>query len=170
MDFESRNRPIGFAQRTRKNLEYVTDARDRDEDVHVVTHLVNSLLGIVIVPKAQYSKHKLWSVSLEELVREGWPNWDIRLDKPKHGRPKTTKLRHLVRHLRNAAAHGHFRFTGEPESRDLSEVGLIVEDQPGEDEETNWRAEIGGPELYEFCLLLADRIEASIKSSDGTAS
>ena len=166
MAFESRNKPIGFAQRTRKNLEYVTAARDRGEDVHVVTHLVNSLLGIVIVPKAQYSGHDLWSVSLEELVRQGWPKWDITLD---DSNGKTKKLKHLVRHLRNAAAHGHFEFTGEPESRNLSEVGLIVKDQPGENEKTNWKAKIGGPELYEFCVLLADRIEESIKSSSGTA-
>ena len=166
MAFESRNKPIGFAQRTRKNLEYVTAARDRGQDVHVVTHLVNSLLGIVIVPKEQYSKHDFWSVSLDELVRQGWPKWDITLD---DSNGKTKKLKHLVRHLRNAAAHGHFEFTGEPESRNLSEVALIVEDKPPRAQEMNWRAEIGGPELYEFCVLLADRIEESIKSSDGTA-
>lgn len=108
-------------------------------------------------------------VTLEKLLIDGdWPKWTITLDVPNPGKPKTETLGNLVWHLRNAAAHGHSEFTGEPDSRDLSEVGLIVHDAPGEGQEPNWRAEIGGPELYQFCLLLADYIERSIKSSDGS--
>ena len=168
MVFETRNKPIGFAQRTRKNLEYVRHARSHNEDVHLVTHLVNSMLGIVVVPHQHYSKKAFWSVTLKELITdEGWPKWDITLDVPKLGKPKTKTLGHLVWHLRNAAAHGRFEFIGEQNSRNLSEVGLIVHDAPGEGQEPNWQAEIGGPELYRFCLLLAERIEVSIKSADG---
>ena len=43
--FVTRGEAIGFALRTRKNLEYVRHAFDREEDVHVVTHVVNSLLN-----------------------------------------------------------------------------------------------------------------------------
>lgn len=164
MEFETRNKPVGFAQRTRKNLEFISDAFDHGQDVHVVAHLVNSLLGIVIVPKARYSKQEFWSISLEELSRRGWPKWNITLDDPKN---KTKTLRHLVRHLRNAAAHGGFEFTGDPDSRYLSEVGLTVQDRPGENSKPNWRAEIEGLELYRFCLLLAEHIEKSIKPSHG---
>ena len=167
MAFETRNKPIGFAQRIRKNLEYVRHARSRNEDVHVVTHLVNSMLGIVVVPHQHYSKMAFWSVTLKELlIDEGWPEWDITLDVPKPG--KTNTLGHLEWHLRNAAAHGRVEFIGEQDSRNLSEVGLIVHDAPGECQGPNWQAEIGGPELYRFCLLLAERIEVSIKSADGT--
>ncbi len=165
MTFETRNKPIGFAQRTRKNLEYVSNARSRNEDVHIVTHLVNSMLGIVVVPHQHYSKMAFWSVTLKELR---WPKWDITLDVPKRGKPKTKTLGHLVWHLRNAAAHGRFEFIGEQDSRNLSEVGLVVHDAPGEGQEPNWQAEIGGPDLYRFCLLLAEHIERSIKSADGT--
>ena len=34
--FESRNKPIGFAQRTSKNLKFVNDAFELGGDVHVV--------------------------------------------------------------------------------------------------------------------------------------
>ena len=50
--FVSRNEALGIVQRTRKNLDYIMAASngcERDE-VHVVTHLVNSLLGLVVLP------------------------------------------------------------------------------------------------------------------------
>ena len=163
MTFKTRNEPLGFAQRTSKNLEYIRQAFDRNEDVHVVTHLVNSILGIVIVPEQRYSDQPFWSITLEELIIEqGWPRWNITLDKPKKGKPKTETLGDLIWHLRNATAHGRFRFSGDPDSRHLSEVGLVVEDKPIGAKHPNWRAEVGGSELYGFCLKLAAHIEVSV--------
>ena len=54
MNLMGRNHPkgIGIAQRTRKNLEYIKCQVDwGNEEVHVVTQLVNSLLGLVVVPQ-----------------------------------------------------------------------------------------------------------------------
>ena len=160
--FVTRGEAIGFAQRTRKNLEYVRHAFDREEDVHVVTHVVNSLLGIVVVPKERYFEESFWSINLEELTKRAWPKWDVTIDEPTKKGSRTETLGDLIRHLRNAAAHGRFRFGGEPDSRYLSEVGLIVEDAPSRDRKPNWRAEIAGDDLYQFCLLLADYIDDSI--------
>ena len=69
--YVTRGEAIGFALRTRKNLEYIRHAFGQEEDVHVVTHLVNSLLGIVVVPKERYFEESFWSISLEELTRRG---------------------------------------------------------------------------------------------------
>ena len=110
--FVTRNEAIGFALRTRENLRYVKDAFDRGGEVHVVTHLVNSLLGVVVVPKERYFEETFWSVSLEELTRRGWPEWCITLDEPTKSNSKTETLGDLIRHLRNAAAHGRFTFIG----------------------------------------------------------
>lgn len=160
--FESRNEAIGFAQRTRKNLEYVRQSFERGENVHVVTHLVNSLLGIVVVPKERYDSASFWSISLTELGQRGWPTWNITMDTPLGNKPKTENLGNLITHLRNAAAHGRFTFGGDSNSRYLSDVELIVEDAPALGQPSNWMAEIGGPDLYQFCLRLADYIEESI--------
>jgi hypothetical protein len=46
----SRNESEGFAQRTRENLEFITHAKQQGSHVHVVTQLVNSMLGLVIFP------------------------------------------------------------------------------------------------------------------------
>ena len=160
--FVTRGEAIGFALRTRKNLEYVRHAFDSEEDVHVVTHVVNSLLGIVVVPKERYFEESFWSINLEELTKRGWPKWDVTIDEPPKNGSKTETLGDLIRHLRNAAAHGRFRFSGKPDSRHLSELGLIVEDASSRNRKPNWRAEIAGDGLYQFCLLLADFIDDSI--------
>ena len=55
-----------------------------------------------------------------------------------------------------------FRFGGESDSRNLSEVSLIVEDAPSKARNPNWRAEIAGDVLFRFCLLLTDYIDDSI--------
>ena len=128
--FVSRGEAIGFALRTRKNLEFVRDAFEQGQDVHVVTHLVNSLLGIVVVPKERYFEETFWAIGLDELAGRGWPGWNVSLDDSPRGKTKT--LGDLIWHFRNASAHGRFSFTGEPESRYLSEVGLVVEDGPPE--------------------------------------
>ena len=160
--YVTRGEAIGFALRTRKNLEYVRDAFDRGDDVHVVTHVVNSLLGIVIVPKERYFEESFWSINLEELTRRGWPKWDVTIDEPTKKGSKTLTLGDLIRHLRNATAHGRFTFGGESDSRHISEVKLIVEDAPSRNRNPNWRAEIAGNDLFQFCLMLAEYIDDSI--------
>ena len=45
----SRNTTEGFAQRVRKNLDFIVKKRNEGEDVHEVTQLVTSLLGIIIL-------------------------------------------------------------------------------------------------------------------------
>ena len=158
---ESRNSSVGFARRTRKNLMKVIRDFNEGEDFHVVTHLVNSLLGIVVVPKERYFGIELLSLTLEEISRNDWPKWDILLDEPKGKQEKTENLDVLVAHLRNATAHGRFTFTGDSETRNLEEVWLVVEDRPSKRAKINWRAMIGGKELLDFCLKLCDLIEES---------
>src|SRR4051794_9423391 len=47
----SRNSRSGFAQRTLKNLSYIEQTREQSApaDVHVVTQLVLSMLGLVVI-------------------------------------------------------------------------------------------------------------------------
>ena len=163
--FVSRNEALGFAQRTRKNLELVKwfcDTEDKDPEFHLVTHVMNSLLGLVILPRQRHLQETFWKKDLEELVASGWPKWNISLDEPQEGYSETKTLGRLTTHLRNAAAHGRFRFAGEAESRKLHRVTVIVTDAPGNDSEVNWKAEISGEELYRFCIKLAEYIEESL--------
>ena len=153
MNFVSRNDAIGLAQRSRKNLIYIKNAIDNGEDVHAVTQLVTSLLGLVVLPWERDLVKSVRKVRLEALHEKGWPDWSVTLG-------ETETLGCLIRHLRNAAAHGRFHFSSE--SRKLSEVLLVVEDAKSRRCAPYWRAEIGGEDLYKFCLLFSDYIEDTI--------
>ena len=164
--FASRNEALGIAQRTRKNLTLMRtmlEQQGKDCEFHLMTHVVNSLLGIVIHPFEKLEGHGLWEVSLKQLEKEEWPQWKRLLDIQGTASPKTWEktetLGRLVKHLRNASAHGRFTFHDEPDSRELSEVRLIVEDAPRKTAPVNWRYEIYGDDLELFCLLLSKRIE-----------
>ena len=163
--FVTRGQAIGFAQRTRKNLEHMKAALEADEDIHLVTHLVNSLLGAVVLPKEQYFEESFLTVSLEELYCQHWPKWDISLDEPKGKDQKTEMLKELIRHLRNAAAHGRFTYIGiygDSDARNLEEILIRVEDRYPKSKNFNWRCEIRADELYRFCILFTEYIEESI--------
>jgi hypothetical protein len=51
-----RNETEGFAKRTRRNLDFILAAQQQHEDVHVVSQVVLSLLGIVVFPSSASSR------------------------------------------------------------------------------------------------------------------
>ena len=164
----SRNEAMGIVERTQKNLLYMRDARKSGKDIHEVTHLFNSLLGLIIIPWERELKGvKVLDITMEALYDQGWPNMDPLIDEYPD---KTETLKVLVRHLRNAVAHGRFRFEGigshSADSRQPSEVKVIVCDQRTlwkPKKVVRWKAEIGGEDLYEFC----DRFIQYIKDRVG---
>ena len=152
----SRNEAMGIVERTQKNLLHMRDARKRGADVHEVTHLYNSLLGLIVIPwERELKGAKILDVTMEALYDRGWPNMDPLIDEYPD---KTETLKVLVRHLRNAAAHGRFKFEGigshSADSREPSEVKVVVCDQKTlrkPKKVVRWKTEIGGEDLYEFC-------------------
>lgn len=138
----SRNEVEGFAERTRKNLEYVISAHEEGADVHVVTQLVLSLLGLIVFPFERLDR-SLWRADLSDLAEAGWPRW-IETHDSYH--PKT--LGDLVRVLRHAVAHGNVSFSSE--DRHLPDVVIrFVNIAPGG--RRQWLGEIRGDDLLEFC-------------------
>jgi hypothetical protein len=114
-DSFSRNTTQGFARNVRKNLNFIIKERDEDEDVHEVTQLVTSLLGLVVFPwEADALKH-IESFQLKTLEREGWPRWRIQSDE----KGDTHTLKELTRHLRNAVCHRRISFSSD--DRDMGQ-------------------------------------------------
>ena len=151
----------GFAERTLKNIEYVKKTFDLNGpgEVHMVTQVINSLLGLIIVPHQWGFDDDLKKQNLgKELRVKGLPEWKIILDEPKGNNPKTETLGTLIKHLRNAAAHGRFEFSDNPDSPHLEEVRVVAKDKPQRAKDINWHAEIRGNDLYEFCRKLAELI------------
>lgn len=152
----SRNEAMGIVERTHKNLVHMRFARNHGADVHEVTHLFNSLLGLVVIPWERELKGlSLLDVGMEDLYEEGWPSLEPILDEYS---VKTKTLKVFIRHLRNAVAHGHFRFEGigsaSADSREPSEIKVILWDQRkvrNKNFVQRWKAEINGEDLYRVC-------------------
>jgi hypothetical protein len=171
MDID-RNTISGFALRTRKNLEFLFAARKDDCDVHEVTQLIVSLLGLVVFPYAHFvdqddfdcknctdpdKKCELpcplpeMNFTLPEMCANGWPEWTISL-----GKSKTFSC-HL-RHLRNAISHRRIHF--DSDYRDVKEVEVTLWDKPARKQKPiNWRANIKGGKLLHFTLQLSKLLE-----------
>ena len=96
-----------FTQRTLKNLELIENQKldDPDAEVYEVTQLINSLLGLVVLPQEAQFK-KIPTTPLANLVRQGWA-----IPQTVVNHPKTPNLRKLIYYLRNAVAHFNIKFT-----------------------------------------------------------
>ena len=152
----SRNEAMGIVARTQRNLVHMRVARNNGADVHEVTHLFNSLLGLVVIPWERELKGlSLLDVRMNELYEQGWPSVEPILDEYS---VKTKTLKVFIRHLRNAVAHGSFRFEGigsaSADSHEPSEVKVILWDQrkvKNKQVVQQWKAEINGEDLYKVC-------------------
>ena len=147
----SRNGAAHFAVLTRKNLEYMERARTNSkEDVHIVTQIVSSLIGLVVFPVERGFLKTVRKEKLMSLVNQGWPKWN-----ETKGRSKN--LAELLRHLRNAIAHGHLVFCSD--DPDPQMVNIVFEDWKDGAVEPYWRADIFASQLLAFCLKLVDTIK-----------
>ena len=162
----SRNEPMGIVGRTRKNLVFMRNARKAGADIHEVTHLLNSLLGLIVIPWERLERN-IFVENIEKLEQEGWP----RVQELENTYPgETGCLEFLVNRLRNAIAHGCFRFEGaassfSPDSREPSEVKVIMADRRKDRRNKKtykWQAEINGEDLYRFCDKFIQHIEKRI--------
>jgi hypothetical protein len=149
----SRNDTEGFAIRTTKNLKYIEAAYDDHEDVHVVTQVVNSLLGLIVFPWEHDGLEHVRANKLSDLEKEGWPQFKIT-------KGQSADLGDLVYHLRNAVAHGHMIYSSD--SRNENEVTIEIEDYKPKAPKPYWCAHIGVDDLHVFVLKLADEIKDTV--------
>jgi hypothetical protein len=135
LPYATRNEAEEFARRTRKNLQFVVHSKQTGADVHVVTQLTASLLGLIVYPWEKQFAQTVHSVVLSDLESEGWPHWNISL-----GAEHCRTLGQLAHRLRNAIAHRRISFSSD--SRELEEVDLEFEDQLPGAVAPHWRADI----------------------------
>lgn len=158
----TRNDPHELARRTRKNLEYLEHAYAQGADVHVVTHRVVSLLGLVIFPYAEGIRHRLETQTLSDLIGAGWPGWNITC-----GAERTKTLSDLLRHFRNAIAHGHISFDSDsPDPANVKAIKFWDIVRSGKHEKI-WEATISADDLRAFCEKFMSFIDPSAQSDEG---
>jgi CspA family cold shock protein len=151
----TRNATEEFSRRVRKNLDFIISQRSAGADVHEVTQLTISLLGLIIFPWESSALHTLEDSLLEDLENEGWPRWEIVRDR----NGETTSLGKLTYHLRNAAAHRRIRFSSDDPY--LRHVIIEFEDAKP-NQPVDWLARIPASDLKDFCDRFSSRIEGMV--------
>lgn len=164
-----RNTIEGFAERTRKNLRFIVAAYNGGQDVHTVTQLINSLLGLVVYPYEFYDLGRFDTLPLATVYPDQCP-WDF---SPIEGIVEQAfavpvSFGALLRHVRNGIAHRHIHFGST--SRDLRDVDVVLWDQrPKWDKggklegyrPAHWCAKINAFDLEQFTEMLASMVANS---------
>ena len=154
MKYATRGNALGFAHRTRKNLEHIETAFSAGSDVHVITQLVNSLLGLIVFPLEKHFVDSIKTKELVDLQAQGWPEWKIMYG-------KSNTLGDLITNLRHSVAHGNIQFSSD--SRNIDEVYIEAETyKPKEYTELKWSARILAKDLHTFCIRFFNLIEETI--------
>lgn len=149
MDY--RNVVRDFAQRTRKNLEFIEDtvATSPEVELYEVTQLINSMLGLLVFPKEKYYI-RLPRIPLMELEAVGWPNVTVL-----EGNPPCGDLRELFRLLRNSISHYNIEFQANEQKQKLTGMRLWNEHNG----KKTWEVELTLIELRQIAMLFIDLIE-----------
>jgi hypothetical protein len=149
-----RNQALGFARRTIKNLQCIEQTFTDRKDGHVVTQLMNSMLGLIVFPWEQKFEDEIKNLMLTDLVAQGWPQFQMEGSKCK-------TLGDLLRHLRNAIAHREIKF--DSDSRNIYDVSIHLEnhwkDKNTKEVKITWCADIKATELRAFCFKLFEHLE-----------
>lgn len=159
MSLDGRNTLSGIAARVNNNLAFVASARTSEgADVHIVTQLLLSLLGLVVFPVQELKNEgstALRTEMLDDLEAKGWPKWKFTIG-------GSSDLQDLLIHIRNAVSHHRLTFSSD--SRNLEEVDITFRDRRFAKDPDNWQAHISAKDLQSFVQLLSELL--SKKQSD----
>lgn len=162
MDYQSVIRD--FAERTRKNLNFIEQSLENGAEVFEVTQLVNSLLGLLVFPQQHYFDH-IPQKPLKELRQEGWPDVKVVGDFQQH-----QNLRELMRYLRNAVSHFNLEFIAN-QNRQLQVVKVWNINPRKRNRPKTWEAHLSLKDLRiivdKFTVLILEEIEEDNRTSHG---
>ena len=133
-----------FIARTQKNLRAIECLKEKGGEVYEVTQLLNSMLGLLIFPRARFFE-KIQDKSWDLMDKEGWPL-------PSGDNAHVSDLEELIRHMRNAVAHCKFNLT-----TDHDEISSIeFRDIP-----SFWTGVYDVASLRTFVYMILDRIQST---------
>jgi hypothetical protein len=150
MNYIERNTVWGFSSRSIANQIYLRKARHEGaKEVHVVTHLITSMLALIMFPYQEIYDNQLGRLSgitLSELEAQGWPEW-------RFTEGSSPDLVNLIKHVRNALGHRHVIFSSD--SANLAEVDIQFSDVRNKDGEFKWTATMSAADLERFVFMFA---------------
>lgn len=148
MSLDGRNTLMGIAERVHKNLAFISESHKEGADVHVVTQLLLSLLGLIVFPvetiKENRSDVLQSTLRLSELEEAGWPHWTFTIGQARN-------LHEFTKRLRNSVAHRRVSFSCD--SREIEEVRITFRDRRSSSKTDGWEVQISAPDLKRFVEL-----------------
>lgn len=151
------DRVLDFVERTRANLN-ITDrlSASGDDPFYEVTHLINSLLGLIVVPREEMI-NQLPKATLQRLEIDGW-EFEIQ--------PGTCLgpacLTDLVRGMRNAVAHFKIDVASGDTDGEITSITLRSEDRFNV---CFWSVSFTPTQLRMFVDRLADAITSTSEAA-----
>ena len=149
-----------FAKRVRVNLDAIDAvASVAPAKAHQVTQLVLSLIGLIVLPRANHYLEAAGDATLPSLAAQGWPSWTIVEDLSRRPDGASDTLGDLLWHLRSTIASGQIRMTGEALAAGPSETILVV---IGQFMVSSIPKEVGYKEIRVIGQLMAPRGSESV--------
>jgi hypothetical protein len=153
---------LTIARRTRKNLDYVYSQKAKGADVEEFTHLLNSMLGLIICLREEYLKGK--TVTWQDLQSRNLKPVSIVGKSPSSVSPNLklhNNFSQLITYTRHAFAHNCFKLLKHNKTNQIT--GILVWNIPtGHDnkpENRVWEAEISEHLLKDLAYLFIDYVE-----------
>ena len=144
-----------YIDRTKWNYNFIKRVSDSFE----VTQLINSMVGLLIIPKERYLDQ-----ITDNLIDQGLLDKMIRCIR-KDDYSDTT-LRGIVKHMRNAVAHGRIEFRAEkPPLNGLPIIihSVVFKDQTNPKQPSKYfEIDIKADLLEKFLLAFADGMQTQI--------
>ena len=171
MEPPRKEKTLEIAQRTRKNLEFIYNAKQQGKDVEEFTQLLNSMLGMLICLKEDYfqGSHITWQ-KVKELGLKNWsPSLEISGKKSSTESPNLQQINsfsQLITKLRNAFSHNCFDLIIDKNLNLIT--GVKVWNVPSRSlniiENHVWEAEIMEKELKGLAYLFVEYLEKELDS------
>lgn len=159
--FPEDKKALVIAQRTRKNLKFIEDQKKNGADVEEFTHLLNSMLGMVICLREEYIKSA--SIAWEDLEKKGLARFDVQANPCNEKSPCLVPHRNfsqLITNTRHAFAHNCFALQ-KSSSNEISGITLwnIPNGQENQPEFRSWEITLSEQQLKGLALLFMDYVE-----------
>lgn len=167
MEPPKKEKTLEIAQRTRKNLEFIYNAKRQGKDVEEFTQLLNSMLGMLISLREDYFKgsHITWQ-QVKDVGLSSWsPSLEIAGKTANTDSPKLQQINsfsQLISRLRNAFAHNCFELISDNNLIIGVKVWNIPTGGLNIPEDRVWEAEILEAELKGLAYLFVEYLEKEI--------
>lgn len=152
-----------FVERTKCNFEQVENL-DSTYETYKVTQLVNSLLGLLVVPES-YGYTKCTDSIISKKLLNDIQSKVTSTYLTKNGNNESKSLKNIVRHMRNAIAHSkNLKFL--PDETNKNQIGYIVfKDVDVNNSSFKFNLQLSIEQLKEFVYEFSDGIVRTLKGS-----